>query len=175
LLIRANVNAAGNGTTLSGVTSQTSSPPAAQTSPTSDPARSAFAATLALNSLSSQQTTAGIPSPALQEALSKGGVNPAAWLSPSDISLFEQTTGGTIKDGTIYDKNGAVNSDMTNTDLVCSLFEMRNFGTFSNDQPQLIQGAITANDLEGFIDHYKNDPAINTTILNKALTVLKKQ
>ena len=59
---------------------------------------------------------AGLGSQAYQYALSHGGVNPAEWLSPSDISLFEKVTGSTIKDCVIYDKNGNKNTNQSVTD-----------------------------------------------------------
>jgi hypothetical protein len=123
-------------------------------------------------SLSRISTTAGIASPALAAALSTGVVNPAEWLSDSDIKLFEQTSGGTIKDGVIYDKNGNENSDQANADLVNSLFDMRNFGTFSGGQPKLITGDISVGDLKAFIDYNRSNSAVNTGILDKALEAL---
>jgi hypothetical protein len=85
-------------------------------------------------------------------------------------------TGGTIKDGVIYDRSSKVNNDKANTDLVNAMFEMRNFGTFSNGQPKLVQGAITANDMQGFIARYKdNKGALDMGILNSALDTLQKQ
>ena len=54
---------------------------------------------------------------------------------------------------------------------------MRNCGTFSaNGQPQLVKGAITANDMQGFIARYKdNKGAFNMDILNRALDTLQEQ
>jgi hypothetical protein len=149
------------------------------------PAESAFAATLAVHSISPAQVpsdlstvpVAGLGNPAFQYAGSHGLVNPAEWLSPSDISLFEKVTGGTIKDGVIYDKNGNENTNQSVTDLVCALCDMRNMGTFDgNGQPKLVAGAITANDMQGFIARYKdNKGAFNMDILNSALGTLQKQ
>lgn len=123
-------------------------------------------------SLSRNPTTAGIASPALAAAMSKGVVNPAEWLSPSDIKLFEQATGGTIKDGVIYDKDGNVNGDQANSDLVNSLFDIRNFGTFSAGQPRLISGDISVDDLKAFIDYSRSNSAVNLGVLDKALEAL---
>lgn len=135
--------------------------------------------TLSANALNTQgaplsriPTTAGMASPALAAALSSGVVNPADWLLPSDISLYEQATGGTIKDGVIYDKDGNVNSDQANADLVNSLFDMRNYGTFSDGQPRLIIGDITVGDLKAFIDYNRPNSAVNTGILDRALEAL---
>ncbi|RKE76938.1 hypothetical protein [Rhizobium sp. AG855] len=133
---------------------------------------SASALNTAGGSLSRTPTTAGMASPALAAALSSGVVNPADWLSPSDISLYEQTIGGTIKDGVIYDKDGNINSDQGNADLVNALFDMRNFGTFAMGQPKLIAGDITSDDLKAFIDYHRGNSAVNTQILDKALEVL---
>lgn len=131
----AKVNA---GTAASSATaSQTAIAATTATPTTSSPAESAFAATLAANGSAtmglgsvspsdvpayiSRQPIAAYGRPAFQYALSHGGVNPAEWLSPSDISLFEKTTGGTIKDGVIYDKNGVANGSQANADLVFAL------------------------------------------------------
>ncbi len=142
---------------------------------TSTPAENAFAATLTVNNSAtlghgsvspssvpaylSRQPILGYGSPAFQYALSHGGVNPAEWLSPSDISLFEKTTGGAIN---------VADGSQANADLVFALCEMRNKGTFDgNNQPQLVQGAITASDMQGFINRYKdNTRAFNMDILN---------
>lgn len=126
-------------------------------------------------SLSRNPTTAGVASPALAVAMSRGVVNPAEWLSPSDIKLFEQATGGTIKDGVIYDKDGNVNGDQANSDLVNSLFDMRNFGTFSGGQPRLITGDISVDDLRAFIDYNRSNSAVNLGVLDKALEALSAQ
>jgi hypothetical protein len=126
-------------------------------------------------SLGRNPTTAGIASTALAAAMSKGVVNPAEWLSPSDIKLFEQATGGTIKDGVIYDKDGNVNGDQANSDLVNSLFDMRNFGTFSAGQPRLIAGDISVDDLKAFIDYNRSNSAVNLGVLDKALEALSAQ
>lgn len=126
-------------------------------------------------SLSRVPTTAGLASPALAAAMSMGVVNPAEWLSPSDIKLFEQATGGTIDGGVIYDNDGNVNSDQANADLVNHLFDMRNFGTFSGGQPKLITGYITLDDLKAFSDYHRSNSAVNTQILDKALEALSAQ
>lgn len=126
-------------------------------------------------SLSRVPTNAGPASPALAAAMSMGVVNPAEWLSPSDIKLFEQATGGTIDGGVIYDKDGNVNSDQANADLVNYLFDMRNFGTFSGGQPKLITGDITLDDLKAFSDYHRSNSAVNTQILDKALEALSAQ
>jgi hypothetical protein len=144
-----------------------------------DGAKSAFRSSLAANALNSHEmplskipTRAGEASPALAAALAEGMVNPADWLSDSDIKLFEQTTGGTIKDGVIYDKNGNVSSDIADTQLVLSLSDLRNYGTFENGQPKLIAGEITADDLRHFIDYNRTNNAVNTDILKQALNSL---
>lgn len=126
-------------------------------------------------SLSRNPTAAGLASSALAAAMSRGVVNPAEWLSPSDIKLFEQATGGTIKDGVIYDKDGNVNGDQANSDLVNSLFDMRNFGTFSAGQPRLISGDISVDDLKAFIDYNRSNSAVNLGVLDKALEALSAQ
>ncbi|MDH4411791.1 MAG: hypothetical protein QE484_00685 [Rhizobium sp.] len=126
-------------------------------------------------SLSRTPTTAGIASPALAAAMSRGVVNPAEWLSPSDIKLFEQATGGTIHDGVIYDKDGNAYGDPANSDLVNSLFDMRNFGTFSGGQPRLITGDISVNDLKAYIDYNRTNSALNIGILDRALEALSAQ
>ncbi len=58
-----------------------------------------------------------------------------------------------------------------------ALCDMRNCGTFSaNGQPQLVKGAITANDMQGFIARYKdNKGEFDIGILNSALDTLEKQ
>jgi len=106
---------------------------------------------------SQTQPRPGLPGSSLAAALSNGGANPTEWLSQSDVDLFHAATGGTIKDGVIYDKNGNVNTDQGMSDLVNALFDMRNFGTFSSDQqPRAISGAITAQDLQGYINRSFN-------------------
>ncbi|MBN8952512.1 MULTISPECIES: hypothetical protein [unclassified Rhizobium] len=99
-------------------------------------------------------------------------INPADYLIASDIKLYEKTTGGTIKDGVLYDKDGNVNASQANMDLVCAMYEMRAHGTFSSrDQSRtLLSGDITAADLRSFIEHYSKNPgAYDMDILDRAL------
>jgi hypothetical protein len=187
--VNANAEVGGDGTASLSTASQTpgTSTAVTQTSAMPSPAESAFAATLAVHCLSPEQVpsdlstvpVAGLGSQAYQYALSHGGVNPAEWLSPSDISLFEKVTGGTIKDGVIYDKSGVAYGSKSDSDLVNALCDMRNCGTFSaNSQLQMVQGAITVNDIQGYINHYaaKTTPnPINIDILNSAIDTLQKQ
>lgn len=126
-------------------------------------------------SVSRLPINAGIASPALAAAMSSGVVNPAEWLLPSDIKLFEQATGGAIRDGVIYDKDGIAYGDPANSDLVNSLFDMRNFGTFSGGQPKLISGDISVDDLMAFIDYNRPNSAVNIGILDRALEALSAQ
>ncbi|MFK3781798.1 hypothetical protein, partial [Agrobacterium sp. NPDC089420] len=135
--------------------------------------------TLSANALNSQDTplsrtptVAGMASPALAAALANGVVNPVDWLSPSDIALFEKTTGSTIQDGYIYNEDGTPNTDPAKADLINSLFQMRNLGTFSGGQPKLLNGDITADDLKAFISYNRSNSAVNTQILDKVLDAL---
>lgn len=83
-------------------------------------------------------------------------INPAEWISQSDIDLFHKVTGGTVKDGVIYDSNGNVDTSSRSMLLVDGLYEMRNYGTFDNVENRIeIHGAITVSDLQGFIHQYR--------------------
>lgn len=111
----------------------------------------------------------------LEEAMSKGVVNPADWLSESDVKLFEQTTGGTIVNGVIFDKNGNESNSEADADLVQALFDMRNYGTFDAEgNLATLKGDITAADFRGFIDHYRsNTGTFDMQTLQKAYEVLE--
>jgi len=131
----------------------------------------------ALNSgapLSRTSTTAGIASPALSAAMSKGVVNPADWLSTSDKALFEKTTGQFLKDGRVVDKDGNDAGTPETAALINTLFEMRNFGTFGANGRQLVNGDISADDLRAYMNFNRGNtsPLINMGILNKALDTL---
>lgn len=101
-------------------------------------------------------------------------INPADYLTASDIKLYEHVTGGTIKDGVLYDKDGNVNSSQANMDLVDAMYQMRAHGTFlSNGNVIPISGDITADAFKGFIEHYSKNPgAFDMDVLNKALNAL---
>lgn len=107
-------------------------------------------------------------------------VGPADWLTQSDIDLFHATTGGTIKDGVIYDKNGDVSTSNSDGALVNALFDMRNYGTFDSSDQNLVKinGTITADDLKNYIQHYQRSGSsvdIGYDVLNKAVDVLTSQ
>jgi len=107
-------------------------------------------------------------------------VGPANWLTQSDIDLFHATTGGTIKDGAIYDKNGNVSTSNSDGALVNALFDMRNYGTFDSSDQNLVKinGTITADDLKNYIQHYQRSGTsvdIGYDVLNKAVDVLTSQ
>ncbi len=97
----------------------------------------------------------------LEAALASGMVNSADWLAKSDVDLVRQTTGAIIKDGKVYDKNGAdIYRDGNDaeakavSDLIDTLFELRNYGVPVGDRMVAEPGAITAGDLEKYIEHY---------------------
>jgi hypothetical protein len=105
-------------------------------------------------------------------------VGPADWLTQSDIDLFHAATGGTIKNGVIYDKNGDVSDSDSDGALVNALFDMRNYGTFDSSDQNLVKingSAITADDIKNYIQHYQRSGSsvdIGYDVLDKAVNVL---
>jgi len=111
--------------------------------------------------------------------MAKGNiVNPADWLEPSDIALFEKVTGYTIKEGKIVDQDGNPPPDpgkgaSPEGNLLFSLYHMRIYGTFDgNGQPGLITGEITKADLRAFISHGAANLTNDRRLLDKALSAL---
>ncbi len=104
-------------------------------------------------------------------------INPADWIEPSDIALFEKVTGYTIKDGNIVNPDGTrpkeseVQGDPAS--FLMGLFHMRNYGTFdSSGQPTPISGEITATDLSAFMRYNAASGAYDEALLEKALEAL---
>ncbi|MFK0166940.1 hypothetical protein [Rhizobium sp. NPDC090279] len=106
-------------------------------------------------SLSSSSAMKNAEGLTLAEASSKGTINPADWLSQSDKDLYHKVTGGSIKDGIAYDADGNPDWSERSQNLIDSLYQMRNYGTFdSQGNMTAITGTITASDRQGYIDHY---------------------
>jgi hypothetical protein len=105
-------------------------------------------------------------------------INPAEWLSASDEDLFHKVTGGTIKNGVIYDKDGVADGSQSNADLVCALYEMRNEGTFdkANLNRVAVTGDLTVEDVANYLAHYSTGGfGGDITGVQGLLDVLKSQ
>lgn len=111
-------------------------------------------------------------------------INPVNHLTSSDIKLVEQTTGVTIVDGSVYDKDGnpsPANSDANS--LIASIYEARTYGIENSSGTGRLS---VSSDLTTDEMHLMMDNAINENrsamighqskeVLQKALDVLQSQ
>lgn len=144
----------------------------------------AFQQSLAASNLSGSASTSNsaqtnVEGLTLDEVKARGRViNPADWLSQSDVDLFHKVTGGTIKDGVIYDSAGNEDTSNRSLDLVGNLYQMRDHGTFDGNGNRVgISGSITADDLQQYIDHFSKGGWVGTDlgVLDDAMKALTSE